>query len=53
MIPSCAIWAIPNKFPPQDNKYVNFVESDIDMKLKLATSWKENKTKQKNKFSPF
>ena len=34
----CAIWAIDNKLPSQYNKYVNFVESDTDMKLRLATS---------------
>ena len=38
LIPSCAFWAIYNKFPSQDNKLVNFVESDIDIKLRLASS---------------
>ena len=35
VIPPCALWTIGNKFPSQDNKYENFVESDIDMKLRL------------------
>lgn len=38
VIASCALWAICDKFPLQDNKCVNFVESIIITKLRLATS---------------
>ena len=31
VIPSCALWEIPNKSLSQDNKHANFVESAIDM----------------------
>ena len=41
MIPSCALWAICDKFPLQDNKCVNFLESIINTKLRLATSRKK------------
>ena len=33
---SYAVWTIRRKFPSQDNKSANFVERDIDMKLKRA-----------------
>ena len=38
VIPSCALWIIRNKFPSQDNKYVNFVQSDKSDMKQLAVN---------------
>ena len=34
LIPSCALWAVHDKFPSKKHNYLNFVENDINIKLR-------------------